>query len=107
LHVLRAAVDWRGQVVTMLDRCYLAEAMPVLVVWGGRDSLIPVGHAAAAVDAMPGARLVIFDRAGHFPHRDQPARFVDVVRDFIESTDPSAHLRGQWREILQRRYSVQ
>ncbi len=27
-------VDWRGQVVTMLDRCYLTESVPVQLIWG-------------------------------------------------------------------------
>ena len=31
---LRAVVDWRGQVVTMLDRCYLTESVPVQLIWG-------------------------------------------------------------------------
>src|SRR3954468_4177803 len=38
---LRSVVDWRGQVVTMLDRSYLAEAMAVLLVWGAHDAVIP------------------------------------------------------------------
>ena len=39
---LRAVVDWRGQIVTMLDRCYLTQAIPVLIVWGTRDVVVPV-----------------------------------------------------------------
>ncbi|MCB1038821.1 MAG: alpha/beta fold hydrolase, partial [Acidimicrobiales bacterium] len=39
---LQSVVDWRGQVVTMLDRSYLAEAMPVLLIWGAHDAVIPV-----------------------------------------------------------------
>ena len=34
LRTLRSGVDWRGQVITMLDRAYLAEGMPTLIVWG-------------------------------------------------------------------------
>lgn len=30
---LRAVVDWRGQIVTMLDRCYLTQAIPVQIIW--------------------------------------------------------------------------
>lgn len=36
LRTLRAVVDWRGQVVTMLDRCYLTENLPVQLIWGTR-----------------------------------------------------------------------
>ena len=32
-HVVRAVVDTRGQIVTMVDRAYLTQAMPMLVVW--------------------------------------------------------------------------
>ena len=44
-HVVRAVVDWQGQIVTMADRAYLTEAMPMCVVWGADDLVIPVGHA--------------------------------------------------------------
>ena len=33
-HVVRAVVDWKGQVVTMTDRAYLTEHMPICVIWG-------------------------------------------------------------------------
>ena len=41
-HVVRAVVDWRGQIVTMSDRAYLTETMPMCVVWGRNDLVIPV-----------------------------------------------------------------
>ena len=50
---LRAVVDWRGQVVTMLDRCYLTEAIPVQLVWGTHDAVIPAAHGELAHAAMP------------------------------------------------------
>src|SRR6201997_4444555 len=56
---LRAGVDWRGQVVTMLDRCYLTQSVPVQLIWGEDDSVIPVSHANLAHAAMPGSRLEI------------------------------------------------
>lgn len=100
LHVLRAAVDWRGQVVTMLDRAYLAAEMPVLVVWGRRDTVLPLKHARAAAAVIPGARLEVFDRSGHFPMADEPARFAEAVTRFVASSTPSRHDRGRWRELL-------
>ena len=60
---LRAVVDWRGQVVTMLDRCYLTESVPVQLIWGTHDSVIPVSHARLAHAAMPGSRLEVFEGA--------------------------------------------
>ena len=91
IRTLRTAVDWRGQVVTMLDRCYLDGGMPTLLIWGDRDGVIPVAHAYQAHDAMPGSRLEIFEGAGHFPHHADPERFVDVIDRFLGSTEPAHH----------------
>ena len=39
---------------------------------------------------MPKSRLEVFERAGHFPFRDEPARFAALLHDFIETTAPAA-----------------
>ncbi len=82
---LRSVVDHGGQVVSAMDRLYLSAARPVLIVWGDRDPMIPVEHARAAHEAMPGSRLEVFEGAGHFPHAERPERFAAVVSDFIAS----------------------
>ncbi|HME48020.1 alpha/beta hydrolase [Mycobacterium sp.] len=97
---LRAVVDWRGQVVTMLDRCYLTESVPVQLIWGRHDSVIPVSHARMAHAAMPGSQLEIFDRAGHFPFHDDPDRFVEVVERFIDATEPAEYDQDLLRNLL-------
>jgi pimeloyl-ACP methyl ester carboxylesterase len=102
VRTLRAVVDWRGQVVTMLDRCYLTEGMPTMLLWGDRDSVVPVRHAHGAHEAMPGSRLEIFEGAGHFPFHADPARFVALVQEFTDSTAPAAWSRDHWRELLRR-----
>ncbi|KUI24215.1 hypothetical protein AU196_20130 [Mycobacterium sp. IS-1742] len=97
---LRAVVDWRGQVVTMLDRCYLTESVPVQLIWGTHDSVIPVSHARLAHAAMPGSRLEVFEGAGHFPFHDDPDRFVETVERFIDSTEPATHDQELLRRLL-------
>ncbi len=97
---LRAVVDWRGQVVTMLDRCYLTESVPVQLVWGEHDSVIPVSHARLAHAAMPGSELEIFENAGHFPFHDDPERFVEIVERFIGSTEPAVYDQDRLRRLL-------
>ncbi len=99
-HVVRAVVDWRGQIVTMADRAYLTEAMPMCVVWGADDMVIPVSHASNASALAPSARIEIVPNAGHFPHRDHPERFVKIVRDFMRSTEPARYDRDRWRQLL-------
>jgi pimeloyl-ACP methyl ester carboxylesterase len=97
---LRAVVDWRGQVITMLDRCYLARGMPTLLVWGARDAVIPYKHARIAHAAMPGSRLETFEDAGHFPHHTDERRFLAVLRDFLETTSPAPYSSAEWRALL-------
>jgi alpha-beta hydrolase superfamily lysophospholipase len=97
---LRAVVDWRGQIVTMLDRCYLTEAIPVQIIWGQKDSVIPVRHAHMAHAAMPGSRLEIFEDSAHFPFHDDPARFLDIVQRFIDTTKPPEYDQAALRELL-------
>ncbi len=89
LHTVRAVIDLGGQRVNATDRLYLAQMIPTLIVWGRRDPLIPVEHAAIAHQHMAGSRLEIFDDAGHFPHIEEPVRFARLLLDFVEHTDPA------------------
>jgi len=97
---LRSVVDWRGQVVTMLDRCYLAAEVPTLIVWGARDGVIPVAHAHRAHEAMAGSRLEVFPDAGHFPHHADHERFVGLLREFVAGTEPASHDPERFRALL-------
>ncbi len=100
LHTLRSVIDHRGQRVSAKDRLYLASAMPTLIVWGGRDPIIPVSHAHETHEAIPGSRLEIFEEAGHYPHCEDPERFARVVCEFIETTEPSRMSDAEWAELL-------
>ena len=99
-HVVRAVVDWKGQIVTMADRAYLTEAMPMAVVWGRDDQVIPVRHAANAAALAPKARIEVIPDAGHFPHKDHPERFARILDDFVRTTRPAAYSRAKWRGLL-------
>ena len=99
-HVVKAVVDWRGQVLSMADRAYLTQEMPMAVIWGEDDRVIPVSHAERAGLLAPGARVEVMPNTGHFPHRDHPQRFVRLVNDFIRSTPPATYSRARFRALL-------
>jgi len=99
-HVVKAVVDWRGQVVSMADRAYLTQEMPMAVVWGEHDRVIPVSHAERAAELAPGARVRVLPNAGHFPHKDHPQRFARIVHDFVRATPPATYSRGKFRTLL-------
>jgi pimeloyl-ACP methyl ester carboxylesterase len=99
-HVVRGVVDWRGQVVTMADRAYLTETMPLCVVWGAQDRVIPASHADNARVLAPQARVEVVADSGHFPHKDHPERFVQILSDFVATTEPATYSRARWRRYL-------
>ncbi|MHB8466115.1 MAG: alpha/beta fold hydrolase [Acidimicrobiales bacterium] len=87
VRTIRAVIDPGGQSVSANDRLYLAARVPTLIVWGDKDGIIPVEHAYAAHEAIRGSRLEIVAGAGHFPHVQEPARFVEILTDFIATTE--------------------
>ncbi len=99
IHTLRAVIDLGGQRVSATDRLYLTARMPSLIVWGSRDQIIPVEHAHAAHEAMPGSRLEVFDGTGHFPQLEHPWRFARLLRDFILDTEPAEVSADDLREL--------
>jgi pimeloyl-ACP methyl ester carboxylesterase len=105
LRTVRAVIDPGGQTVSARDRLYLAAAVPTLIVWGDRDDIIPVAHAHATHELLPSSRLEIFEGAGHFLHVEQPLRFAQVLRDFVEGTEPAERDAVRFREMLLARAS--
>ena len=100
LHTVRAVIEPSGQRVSAHDRLALAGPIPSLIVWGERDSIIPVSHGEAAHEAIPGSRFEVFPGAGHLPHDDDPERFAAVLVDFCESTDGARLTADHWQPLL-------
>jgi pimeloyl-ACP methyl ester carboxylesterase len=100
LATLRSVVGTEGQRVAAADRLYLAEAMPLLIVWGARDQIIPVRHGEEAHRALPGSQLEVFEDVGHLPQLEQPGRFVTVLERFLAESKPADFDREEWRARL-------
>lgn len=58
--------------------------VPTLILWGGRDRLIPPDHAERFHADIPGSTVVVFDDLGHVPHEEDPARTVAPVLPFLK-----------------------
>jgi pimeloyl-ACP methyl ester carboxylesterase len=97
---LRSVVDGRGQYVSALDRSYLLHSVPVQVIWGKDDQVIPLQHGRTIHAAIPGSRLDVFEKAGHMPWLHHADRFVDVVERFIDSTEPADYDHEALRSLL-------
>ena len=57
-------------------------AVPVMLVWGRRDAMVPHRGAQQLLDAVEGSRLELLEHCGHCPQVEDPRRLVDLVLDF-------------------------
>ncbi|MDT5010671.1 MAG: hypothetical protein QOH57_2288 [Mycobacterium sp.] len=87
LRTLRSVVDYRGQAVSALTRLKVAADLPVMAIWGDHDAIIPVDHAYAAYDVRNDTRLEVLPGIGHFPQVEAPMQVVDLIEDFVSTTD--------------------
>lgn len=75
----RIAVFEQGEDASGLARI----RQPTLIVWGGRDRLVPPATAQVFARAIPGSRLVVLPELGHVPQEEDAARSVQPVRAFL------------------------
>jgi len=59
--------------------------LPVLVVTGDDDRIVPTADSLRLAGELPGAELAVISDAGHVPHEEQPEAFMDAVRAFLET----------------------
>jgi pimeloyl-ACP methyl ester carboxylesterase len=59
--------------------------VPVLIVWGKRDRVLPAAHAARHYRDLPNARLEWIDSAGHLPHEEEPEAVNRLVQEFLDA----------------------
>ena len=90
----RARAQFRSSVRRTLalnagpDRSRLSEldpTIPILVVWGREDRVLPVWHAKNATATLPWSTVRVLDGVGHTPHRSHPYQVARLVADFVTS----------------------
>ena len=63
---------------------------PTLIVWGEKDSIIPVKDAEEFERLIPDSRKVVMRDTGHIPMAERPATFNDLMMDFLAETGPAS-----------------
>lgn len=89
LSIAGSLMDLRGQRASAAEKLYLAESVPMLLVWGARDPLIPVAHGRRTAELLPDSRLVVRENAKHFPHVADPEGFCVLLNEFLTGTEPA------------------
>ncbi|MGD2133494.1 MAG: alpha/beta fold hydrolase [Maricaulaceae bacterium] len=80
-------------------------AAPALIIWGGKDAVIPVGHAARFADSLKRSEVALFNDLGHMPHEEAPARTLKRARAFI-GRPAGANVRAAARVAAEREASA-
>ncbi len=60
-----------------------ALAIPLLVVWGAKDKILPVSNAYSASSLHPDCRLHIFENGGHSAYSRESKQFAALLADFL------------------------
>jgi 4,5:9,10-diseco-3-hydroxy-5,9,17-trioxoandrosta-1(10),2-diene-4-oate hydrolase len=61
--------------------------VPLFIVWGEKDGILPVSHALEASQRLPNAKLHIMRGCGHWPHMESPEEFNRVAIQFLEEPE--------------------
>jgi len=59
--------------------------LPILVITGDDDRIVPTADSVKLAGELSGAKLVVIQEAGHVPHEEQPAVFMQVINEFVET----------------------
>ena len=102
LDTMRSVIGPDGQKVSALDRLYLADQIPFLLIWGSEDPVIPVEHGRRAHELVAHSHYVEIEGSGHWPMLDQPDRIVQELTSFIEETEPFEWSLEAVRERMRR-----
>jgi pimeloyl-ACP methyl ester carboxylesterase len=68
-----------------LDQRLSELKLPVLVLTGDDDRIVPTDQSLRLGREIPGAKLVVIQDAGHVPHEEKPVEFMQAVQDFLSA----------------------
>ncbi|HEU4328267.1 MAG TPA: alpha/beta hydrolase [Roseiflexaceae bacterium] len=72
--------------------------LPLLAVYGGKDSIVSSDHASALSEDHKQLQQVLpLPNANHFPFLEQPVTFNRLIRDFLDSDGSAVEMKTIWR----------
>jgi len=85
LHALaKSLLGSRAHYQSLLDRIERLREMPVLIVWGMKDSAFQPYQLERWRTLLPGAQVEMIEGAGHWPHEEEPARVIEAIERFLK-----------------------
>jgi pimeloyl-ACP methyl ester carboxylesterase len=81
--LLQITLGYRTRNHATPERLAPLASLPVLILHGDQDRLIPPEHARQFNDAISGSQLVMFENVGHIPQEEVPDESAAAVREFL------------------------
>lgn len=80
--------------------------LPLLAVYGGKDTIVPAEHATFLNEASDRtSQLLVMPKANHFPFLDNTSTFNRMLMDFLVSQGSPVEVKEEWRRrVNQREY---
>lgn len=84
LHALaKSLLGSRAHYQSVLDRIAALRHVPVLIVWGMKDSAFKPHQLERWRSLLPNATIVEVAAAGHWPHEEEPAAVISAIKSFL------------------------
>jgi pimeloyl-ACP methyl ester carboxylesterase len=74
--------------------------LPILIVWGKYDIMVPVNYAYKFLNATPNSKLAVIDEAGHVPMLEKHEVFNPILNDFLAGSSKGYAFLENLKEIL-------
>ena len=86
--IARMMLDSAGLMAHLLEGRLHEVEVPVDLLWGASDRLMPVAYARRMEDQLPRARLTLLEGCGHIPSAECPERFLGALRAVLDQPPP-------------------
>jgi pimeloyl-ACP methyl ester carboxylesterase len=84
---VRGLMNWKGQRHSFCRHAHeVPDLPPIAVLWGDRDSVIPIAHGRALAQSIEGVRLMELAGCGHYLHHDDSTSFLKSVREALDAS---------------------
>lgn len=79
----RARMDFKLGAKANLEKLKSVQT-PTLLIWGAKDSWIPLGNGKRMDSVLPNSKLVVLENSGHVPMEENPKESLVILKDFLD-----------------------
>ncbi len=69
--------------------------LPVLLLWGRQDEIVPLSQGSRLQAAIPGAKLRVIEECGHNPQEEKPAETYEIIVSFMTEAEEENKSQSQ------------